>query len=192
MRASPCRSTRPTCGLTRPDADSVQHTAMQGTYKLCGSLHECGECCCQCAAACRIPPALQHDPHPMLCRQPSVLLLAAPSAPGQPGTALCAELAAVGASLAHLELSSPTATWLAGLGPGLEHLSCLSLGSCPNLSTGAIQQLLQQLPQVGRGGCCLAAGACVPVPRAPTAVLPNCTVCPAVDVAGPVWGCSSD
>lgn len=98
--------------------------------------------------------------HPMLlCRQPSVLLLAAPSAPGQPGTALCAELAAVGASLAHLELSSPTAMWLAGLGPGLDRLTCLSLGSCPNLSTGAVQQLLQQLAQVGRGCCCLAAGA---------------------------------
>jgi hypothetical protein len=91
----------------------------------------------------------------LLCRQPSVLLLAAPSAPGQPGITLCAELAAVGASLAHLELSSPTASWLAGLGPGLGHLSCLSLSSCPNLSTGAIQQVLQQLPQVcGRSCCC--------------------------------------
>lgn len=70
--------------------------------------------------------------------------------------ALCGELSAFSDSLAHLELATtPAASWLSGL-QGLTTLSCLSLRGCSNLAAAAVQQVLQQLPQVGseaQGGC---------------------------------------
>lgn len=76
-----------------------------------------------------------------------MLVLPLPPAPTQPGVALCSELSSFAASLAHLELSAPSASWLSGL-QGLTCLSCLSLRQCPNLTTAALQQVLQQLTQV--------------------------------------------
>jgi hypothetical protein len=72
--------------------------------------------------------------------------------------ALCGELSAFSDSLAHLELAAraPAAAWLSGL-QGLTNLSCLSLRGCRNLAAAAVQQVLQQLPQVGPGPllyCC--------------------------------------
>jgi hypothetical protein len=67
--------------------------------------------------------------------------------------ALCGELSAFKGSLEHLEVATPApaaAAWLSGL-QGLINLSCLSLRGCSHLAAAAVQQVLQQLPQVGSG-----------------------------------------